>query len=77
MALPFVGHRNARLSENGSQEVLPDIASMGIRNPHMEMLFDHKLVFPSRIRTMKPQLAKAANQLCSRCRSKVRHQATS
>jgi hypothetical protein len=73
---PFC-HRDPRLSENGSQEILPDVASMGIRNPHTEMLFGHELVFPSRIRTTKPQLAKAANQLCARCWPKARYQATS
>src|SRR5215471_21487464 len=54
-----------------------NIASMGIRNPHPEMLFDHELVFPSRIRASKTQLTKAANQLCPRCWAKVWHQATS
>jgi hypothetical protein len=53
---PFC-HRNSRLSENGSQEISPDVASMGIRNPHTKLLFDHELVFPSRIRTTKAQLA--------------------
>jgi hypothetical protein len=62
-----LGCRYICLSEDGSQEIFTDIASMGIRNPHPEMLFEHKLVFPSRIRTTKTPLAKAANQFGTRC----------
>jgi hypothetical protein len=53
--------RDTRLSKNDSQQILPNVASVGIWNPHTEMVFDHELVFSTGIRTTKTELAEAAN----------------
>ena len=66
-------YRDTGLSKNGSQEILPNVAPVRIRNPYPELLFDNELVFPSRIRSAKTQLAKATNQLRSRYWSKAWH----
>jgi hypothetical protein len=74
--LPFLS-RDAGLSENGSQEILPAVVPMGVRNPWVEMLPGHELVIPARVRPAETELAKAAHQLGPRRRSNSRHQATS
>ena len=74
--LPF-RQRDPCLSENGAHGILPDIASVGIRNPHAEMLLDHELVLPSRKRPTKAQLPETTDQLAPRSWPDARHQATS
>jgi len=65
------------LPQYSRQELPANVSSMGIGNPKGDVSFDHKLVFASGIRPLKPYLLERANQVASFDWTKPRHYATS
>jgi hypothetical protein len=65
--------RNARFTQDLSQEAEADVSAMWVRNSHARLAADHELVPSARKWSLEAKLSQPVNQLAARDRSQCGH----
>ena len=64
---------DAGLAQNLGQEASADFAPVQVGDIQLELVFEHELVAPTRVRAIEPKLPQVANEIIALDRTKRGH----